>query len=372
MAPKSARRTSKAVAPPAAKKPRVDANLAGVLDALKQAEGMPTECRAMLLAGAPACLATPADQRHELQAVTVSWIDKVFDGVEAKLQEAAEAASAEVDSAKTKKEGLEGEVAGAQAAADARAEAVKGKDGELAAARQAVKDAKAKLTAAKAAQKTGDAGLKQASDAKAKLEAALAEHMEYLKKEEGFDPKQAGAHMKKLVPIAKQLKLDESLMTALSSASTQPPSKRGEFDNMVIGQLEAGIQGKADEHDATLKAGEAGAAERAAAVATAQGEVEEAEKAEDAASNALSAAKEEESAAFLTLNGAHAALAAGEAFCTSATSVKEAKAFALDNFKNYNRECFKLLRDGPEKEAAAAENEAEKEPAEKEAAAAEA
>mmetsp|Transcript_100502 Transcript_100502/g.299878 ORF Transcript_100502/g.299878 Transcript_100502/m.299878 type:complete len:356 (-) Transcript_100502:212-1279(-) len=354
MAPaKSNKRTSKA-AGPAAKKAKPDLNLVGVLHAIRQAD-LPAECRAMLEAGVPACLTTPANERHELQVKMVSWVERVFDDLQTKLGDAVATADAEVASATTKKAELESKVTEAKEVASAKAEVAKAKDSELAATRQAVKEAKTKASAAVAAQKSGDSELRTATDAKEKLEAALTEHVGFLKTNEGFDAKQATSHTKKLTPIVKQLMLDESLLTALPSAATQAPSKRREFDRMVIDQLEAGIQGRVDELTATLKEGEAGMAERAGVVAAAQKEVEEAQEAQGTASSALAAARDDETAASTALNDAHAALDAGTSELATATTAKEEKAFAFDNFKNYNVECFKLLRDaGVEKEEATA------------------
>lgn len=361
MAPKSNKRTTKAAAP-AAKRAKQDPNLVGVLDALKQAEDLPPDCRAMLEAGAPACLVTPPGERHELQAKMVSWIETVFTGIEAKHQEAVRKANEEVEAATAKKTELEGKVAESKAAADAKVAVVTEKSDAVATAIGAVKEANAKLSAAQKAQKSGDAELTHAGEAKKKLEAAIADHLTYLKAEEGFDSKQATAHMKKLNPIAKQLKLDESLLTALPSACAQVPSKRGEFDRMVMDQLEAGIQGRVDELDATLKSGESAAAERAAAVATAQREVEEAVEAEKNASSALASAKVEEKDASDAMKMAQATLDDGCTALATVTSAAEKEALGLDNFKNYNVECFTIL----------AKQEAEAEKAEKEAAPAEA
>mmetsp|Transcript_64887 Transcript_64887/g.145832 ORF Transcript_64887/g.145832 Transcript_64887/m.145832 type:complete len:371 (-) Transcript_64887:360-1472(-) len=354
MAPKTNKRASKAsAAPPAKKAKQADPNLVGVLDGLKQAEDLPASCRAMLEAAMPAALATAPADRHQLQATVVAWVEKVFAGVETKLKEAVAAAATEASSAEETQAQLTEKVSVAKAQAEAKAATVAEQESALSAAVGVVKDAKGKVAAAQKAQKASDAELAHASDDKQKLEAVVAEHLTYLKTEEGFDSKQATAHMKQLKPIAKQLKLDDSLLTALPSAAAQVPSKRGEFDRMVMGQLEAGIQGRVDELDGLIKNGETIGAERAGAVATAQRELEEAEGAENRAKEAVAAAKAEQKAAVDAVSAAEADLASGLEKNSAVLSAKEAKAFSLGNFKDYNLACFHILRDQVEEKAEA-------------------
>mmetsp|Transcript_113594 Transcript_113594/g.275898 ORF Transcript_113594/g.275898 Transcript_113594/m.275898 type:complete len:357 (+) Transcript_113594:71-1141(+) len=343
MAPAKSKKRGAKAPTPLAKKPKIDRNMVGVLDAFKQAEGLPLSCRAMLEAGLPGCVATPANERHKLQTTVVSWIEKVFNGIQARLQDAVEGSNSQVAASTAKRDDLEAKIAEAKSVVDGKAEGVNGKQTDLAAAREAVQDAEAKLEAALAAQKAGDSELTKASDAKEKLEAALAEDLSFLKTEEGFEPAEAKAHMKKLTPIAKQLQLDESLLTALPSACTQAPSKRGIFDCVVIEQLDSHIQSKIRELDRLLKSGESSAAERAAAVAAAQSQVEAASAAESTATSAVSAAQAEEKEATDELNVALAALDATADEHTAALAAQEEKAVSLDNFKNYNLECFRIF-----------------------------
>jgi len=326
-----------------AKKPKLDPLLTGVVDAIRQAEGLTEACRSMLTAGVPGCFATPADERHEHQAMMISWISRIMDGVKSKLQEAVDTADADEAVADEKKKELEVKVEEAKAALSAEGEAVTAKEASLKEASDAAAAAKTELREREAAQRQAGAGVEKAAKEKAALDNVLEQDVAFLKKEEGFDPKEAAKHMKTLVPIAKRMGIDESLMVALQPAAAKLPAERGAFDNMVLGELEGAIQKKADELGEQLKAAEPAREEQAAAVSAAKSSLEAAEETRTAAATALTTAQAQQSQAADALKDAESALQAFTKERKTAVTAREEKAAALQNFIGYNVECFQML-----------------------------
>mmetsp|Transcript_114627 Transcript_114627/g.319192 ORF Transcript_114627/g.319192 Transcript_114627/m.319192 type:complete len:354 (-) Transcript_114627:126-1187(-) len=345
MAPKGTKRSPKAVASPEPKKAKADPLLVGVLDALRQAEGLPEGCRAMLAAGAPAGLGTPVAERHELQAMLVSWIGEVVDGTKAKLQEALDEADEEEKGAEVKKQGLEGKVADAKAALEAEDASVATKESEMNEATKAAEAAKAALAEAQEKQKQGDAKMMEATKEKEGLEQALDKDFMVLKKEEGFQVPQAEKSVQALTPIAKRLSLDQSLRVAMPAVAAKLPAERGTFDHLVLDQLEKALTSKVQELREQLEAGKPAMEERASAVQAAQSSSNAAEERQQAASAALAAAREQRGQAATALSEAEAAVAAFVAGRGAAKAAREEKDAALQNFIGYNVECFTMLRD---------------------------
>lgn len=346
MAPsKSGKRSAAAQAAEDAKRAKADPCMAGVLDALKQAESLPEDCRAMLSAGVAGSLGTPAAERHEHQSMLVKFIGEVIDGVQGRLQEAVDSANTEQATADEKKQELETKVEEAKARLTEEDENIANKKAALAMAVQGVTDAVEKLRAAHQAQRTGDTKMLEAAKDKQMLETTLERDIGYLKREEGFQPSQASKHVDALVPIAKRLGLDDSLLAAMPASCTKAPGDRGGFDTMVVSSLETNLRENVSRLAAELEAGYGSKEERAAMVTAAQGNADAAEERRQIASAELEATKEDQARAATAVRDAEAAVRAFiKAQGTLAQNCRD-KADALRNFIDYNVECFKMLRD---------------------------
>lgn len=344
-AAKTAKRAAAALPAPAEKRAKQDPLMAGIADAIGQAKDLPDSCRTMLLAAVPGCLGTPSEERHECQTALVSWIGEVVDGVRAGLQESLDEADAAEARAAEAKAGLDGKAADAKASLQERDEEVSAKGAALKDAREATVGAKAALAEALEGQKAGDARLVEAEEEKKGLEEALEQRIAQLKEVEGFQAQAAEAHLAVLMPIAKRLALDDSLVVALPAVAARPPSSRGAFDCMVLDQLEASLHGQVAKLASELDAGAPAAADRAASAAAAQDELKVAEDAERAAADALAAANGAQADAAVALREAEAAVDAFVSGRKAEVKAREAKAFALQNFGGYNAECFATLRD---------------------------
>jgi len=352
MAPKGSKRNAQAVqaqqqAAPEPKKPKLDPNVVGVVDAIRQAE-LPEECRAMLIAMAPSCFSTPVNKRHESQAVVASWIEQVLNGVRAKLQDALDEAETEAAGEERTKEGLNASVADAKAALSAGEETIAVKEASLAEAAQAVKLAEAAVRDAQEAQKQGEARLVEASKEKEALEAALKDDIQFLKDEEGFQAEQAAQRLEaSLAPIAQRLGLEASLALALPAVCSRPPAERGPFDQKVLEQLEASIGGRLAELEGELQASASATGEHAAAITVAQDRVQAAEEERRVAAAEREEAEAQRGQLAASLTEAEAAAEAFTKGRGSATEAREEKAAALQNFTGYNIECFNLLCNNP-------------------------
>eukprot|EP00406_Dinophysis_acuminata_P054173 CAMPEP_0179302520 /NCGR_PEP_ID=MMETSP0797-20121207/48108_1 /TAXON_ID=47934 /ORGANISM="Dinophysis acuminata, Strain DAEP01" /LENGTH=469 /DNA_ID=CAMNT_0021012055 /DNA_START=17 /DNA_END=1427 /DNA_ORIENTATION=+ len=320
-----------------AKKPYVDPMMAGVLDGLTKAEGLPEMCREMLVKSIPHSLMVLADERHEHQEVVVKMIDQVFTGIQDRLQRAVDAEAAKTTEADKTKEGHEAAVASATAALEARAGELTAKKSARDEASKAVVEGKAKVKEALAAQKSGDVHLKQAEGEKAKIEQVVADHVNVFKAGGG------GKHSAAIMAIAKQFKLDESLIIALPAVFDKAPGD-SVFDKMVVDQLDSSLDGLMKSLSETLSTGAAASAERAAAVESAAKSLSDLGERQSQAVAEVGAAEEAHSEATKALAAAEAASA--EFLKEYATAVKdrEEKKFDLDNFKDYNVACFTDLR----------------------------
>mmetsp|Transcript_117957 Transcript_117957/g.328682 ORF Transcript_117957/g.328682 Transcript_117957/m.328682 type:complete len:354 (+) Transcript_117957:71-1132(+) len=339
------KRSAKEPAAPRQKKARKDPVLAGVLDAIGQAKDLPDSCRAMFAAVAPRCLATPASERDKAQAAVVSWIEEVLGGVRARLQAVLDAADAQAADTDKARQSLEAKVAEAKAELTAKEEVVATKESSLTESSQAMVAAKGKLQEAREVETQGEAKLAEVRKEKQSFDTALEESIRFLREEEGFEAEQARQHSEALLPLAKRLGLDESMVLALPPVAVRRPSQRGQFDGMVLEQLEASLRDKVTALDAELGAGVEANRALTEAVTAAHAGVAAAEEGQRTASDALAAALEERRLAAAALAGATAALDANLREHAPELADREAKKNALQHFVSYNVECFNTLRD---------------------------
>lgn len=345
-AAKGSKRQSKAPATEA-KKQKTDPTLSTVIQSIEKAD-LPESCRALLTAVAPTCFASAANERHPHQATIVSWIGDVLDGMRAKLQDAVDEANQAASGADATKEGLEGKVKESTDALSASMEAIVVAANGLTASTEGVTAAKTGVSGAQIEQVKAIGKVEVLKKEKQTLESALSDDLQLLKQEEGF---QADKHAKTLTPIAKKLRLEESLVVALPAACSKPPSARGPFDTAVLDQVESGIMSKVKELEAELAAATSAEDDAKQALAAAQADLEGAQQKKQAAQDGLEAAEAQKTHAKTALSEAEAALVAFNRSRAPEEKLRKEKVSALENFTSHNLECFKTLKD---KEAPAA------------------
>lgn len=241
---------------------KIDAVCAALAEAGPSAPG--ASCRQMLLAIAPATLETPGNERHQYQEMWATMLDEVFDAEAKRARELVASAQAKVNAV-----GEEGA---------RRVATVEQIDAELRAKQDEVKVKQGLLVQAVAAFRAAETALSVASVEKDRLDTAQGQIMEkrrvYLEAKEGDfkiltegsweDESAFKQCLDRLSALLKKQKLvDASLLKALHSALIKRPSERGDFDTMVVKQLEGDLDKHLAALDKQIKEGDAAIAEHA-------------------------------------------------------------------------------------------------------------
>eukprot|EP00929_Paragymnodinium_shiwhaense_P057442 TRINITY_DN2874_c0_g1_i1.p1 TRINITY_DN2874_c0_g1~~TRINITY_DN2874_c0_g1_i1.p1 ORF type:complete len:394 (+),score=147.03 TRINITY_DN2874_c0_g1_i1:71-1252(+) len=310
-----------------------------------EASTLSDSCKAMLLAFVPVCLDTPCDARDPLQAMAVSMLGQFFEARQAEFTKAIEEESAKLVEVEAGAGDLDAKVSNAERQlAEVGEASLEAKKKELAAASQAMVATKAAAADAKEAQRNGDATYADALEEKTAVEAILSENLPALR-DSNWEAIQAKVHIEAMMPVAKRLKLDASLLSAMPSSLIKEPNQRGPFDQMVIQQLEEVLNSKAVTLGQQIEAEGPAAQDRAAAVEAAQKAAEEAKVRQQQAASAVFEAQ----AVVKDLNAAlDEAKAAKEGFgpqFREATQVRDRKVKELEAFESINTVCFTKFRD---------------------------
>lgn len=257
-----------------------------VAEAIETAD-LPDSCRAMLLSFVPVCLDSPREERDSLQSLAVDMLSKFFASRRACMKKAIEDESAKLVEWEANAGDLDAKVAAAERELAEKGEAsLEVKKKELAVASQAMVATKAAATDAKEAQKAGDVTHQEALEEQQGVEAILKDNLVALK-EGNWEAAKAQGCIEGLMPLAKRLKLDPSLISAMPSSLIKAPSERGPFDLMVIQQLEEILHAKAKSLAEQIQADGPAVQERAAAVDVAQHAAEEAKQRQQQAASAV-------------------------------------------------------------------------------------
>lgn len=324
-----------------AKQATEDPALEGVAQGIEQAADLPESCRRMLLACIPQGLGVPADERHEAQHLAVQMIGEVLGGIASKLKQAVDEENAQVASFEARRAELAQAAAAAGEVQAEKAAAVEASTAKFADADAAEKAAKAALQERQEDQRTGDAGVAKSRESKQALEQGMETHLRAIR--DGTDD--GAGHHKALSPLLQDLGFDPSLLSALPSTCVRKPAERGNFDAMVLDQLEAGLKDKVAALAQAVEEATPAAEERAAAVAKAQEGLDSASAAQRAAAEHLASAQSEEKQAMEAVAAAKAAVAAYEPEYTQATQVRDQKAGEMEKFTWITMKNFETLRD---------------------------
>jgi len=305
-----------------------------VTQALKSAS-LPSEAKAMLLQGVPHSLTTFADERHSYQKSMVQMASESLSGVENTLVANVVAAKQKVDSF----DQHQMEMAIPQ---QARANApligtAASKWADTISAKMTLQQAGGPLKAALKEQKAGDADYNAAAAKSEKLNAAKAQ-LESMKAE--VPSKQAVA---KLQSHLREFDVEEALLGSLGGVLCRPASEQGDFEAMTLGQLNDKLAVKTQETAAGLAQLEPGKAQRAAAVAAAQGVHDAAKEKLDNANAALKAAESAVKDGEQALKTAEKSLHNFAGALKSAESHLKQEEGALAAFRSGPLEAFKFL-----------------------------
>jgi len=223
----------------AAKKVKVNPVFAEVQDALKKAEHLPENCRAMLAAMVPTSFATQREERSEHQVTVIQWVQSALEQQEGKFVAEADAVSsklAELEAAKGEKVKV---VEAAEASLADKKRFVALKKNALAEATITMTATKKMLAEKQEEQQVCDSDYLAMKKEQEGLAAAFVEHFKA--------PMQAGEslHYESLQPYLRNLDLEESFMVSVPASCAKTKDERGSFDNVVLQALEQALLDRA-------------------------------------------------------------------------------------------------------------------------------
>jgi hypothetical protein len=251
-----------------AKKVKTDPALEEVVKAVEAAarkNDLPDNCRAVLVALARGGLATPADERHALQATAVDKVGDTLGAQRDRLQQAITESEAKIAERDDVKNAIEGDRANARADLEAKSAAARIKKVALAEVTKEVLAAKKDQKDAEASQEAGDADRNETKVEKEHLEVTLAEHLTALRESACGE---ASVHLKAILALGSKLEMDDHLLSALPNAVLMEPTARRRFDTMSLQLVETMITEKINELEKELQAGAPEALSRAEFVAS--------------------------------------------------------------------------------------------------------
>merc|ERR1712060_437955 len=173
----------------------------------------------------------------------------------------------------------------------------------------------------------------------------MGENVSALKEEGEWEIAKIQQSLDALVPLAKKLAFDESLITALPTSCMKKPSDRSGFDVMVVNQLEADLNNRVAALTEALSNGAPASAERAASVVAMQKVLDEATDDHQRAAADLSTTQTAHCEAASALKIAETTSAEFLSEYARLIRVRDEKVFEMDNFMNYNMLCFTTPRD---------------------------
>lgn len=328
------------------KKGKVELSIEAVAKAIESAD-LPENCKAMLLSMVPVSLDTAVENRHDLQAMAVTMISDVMATERAAMEQAIRDEEAKLNEVEASRGGLDSKVTDADQELAERVVKVEERKKVLAVASQEVLSAKAGAAEAKEAQRRSAIAADTLVAEKKAVEAILEEHFKPLK---DGTWEAAQVHISALLPLAKRIDLDASLVSAMPSSCTKKPEERGPFDQMVITQLEETLLAKvASLTEQVEAAGPEGVTRAAAAEAALEALESSKARQQQAASDVFEVQAAQREAAG-KLEAAKATLANYEPAYKQATEVRDQKKTRLETFLSWNVAAFELLRDRREQE----------------------
>jgi hypothetical protein len=208
---------------------------AEIQDALKKAEDLPENCRAMLAAMVPASFATSREARSEQQATIIQWVEDALQNQEAKFLGDVNGVAAKLVDLEAVKASCVADAQKVEATIAEKKETLNLKKHALAEATIAMTATKKSLAEAQDEQRLHDSDFIAMKKEQEGLAAAFVEHFKA--------PLDAGEalHYGELQPFLSKLDLEESFMVSAPSSCCKTKEQRGSFDNVVIEALQEAL-----------------------------------------------------------------------------------------------------------------------------------
>jgi len=223
------------------KKVKVNPVFAEIQDALKKAEELPANCRAMLAAMVPASFASLKEERTEQQATIIQWMEEVLGQQKTKLVEEVDAVAAKLAELEAGKAVHVGELQKAEVVVVQKKEQHALKRNDLAETTIVLSTTKKLLAEQQEEQRVCDSDFLAMKKEQEGLASAFVEHFKA--------PLEAGEalHYSELQPFLRNLDLEESFMISVPSSCCKTKEQRGSFDNVVLEALEQALLERASQ-----------------------------------------------------------------------------------------------------------------------------
>ncbi|OLQ07828.1 hypothetical protein AK812_SmicGene8738 [Symbiodinium microadriaticum] len=304
------------------------------------------DCKDMFMAALPFSLLMASDERNTFQETVVGLVDKVLTEMLAGMQESLDKANEKLQLMDAEKARLDEAIQLAEDQLKAAQACACEKRAVVTAASAAVSAAQEKLSAAKEAEAAGQRARQAASDDKAMLQQAVSTGCFSRLKAGEWEDGEAERLFSSLEPLVlKKLKTDSSLRTAMRCTLLKKPVNRGQFDAMLLEELERAFSARISELESNLSEEGAVTAELAENVATANAEVETAMASQQQASAALSSSSSEEKMRAAALQAAKVTLQEFKPKHAQACSGRNAEQQQMQQFVDKNVAAFQELKD---------------------------
>lgn len=330
--------------------------LQGVMDAVSSMEGLDDNCRRMLLAACPLGLGVAADERHELQQLAVSLLAEALSTSEAALLARLRVEETKVLELDAKRGELGKKVQDAEAYLEVKRSKAELKERELATAASALADSNRNVSLRQKLQADGDEPVKKLRAEAERLQQAVGLHLStVLDAELSQDLKE---HAVALASLTEELRLDDTLRTALPKSCSKAKAERGFFDNMVLEELQKVIVARISEINVKIGEETPGVTDRALHLEEAEKDAQRCLEHQRHCTELLAAAQDEQSLAIKEKDTAEKALKSFDEDAATAIGARDTARSELESFRSWPAECFAMLKDRTSRKTPAPASEA--------------
>jgi len=301
-------------------------------------------CRKMLIAVLPSSLLAPANARREVQQLAVKLVGEILDRVAADLEVAASTANAEAVATETAADTLRTAVSDSEATLARAKEVVASRSQELDAASVKSIEMEKVLTERQNEQRKADPGLVEVTLYRDRLETAVSSSLRALQSGE-CEVGEAHKILKGFLPLVRTLDLEESLLKALPTSCAKKPSERGNFDQMVVQELDRVLTEKVDAMSREIEKREQTSQSIADRVNEARRARKAAQEVQTAASAQLVEARKQEKAARSAVEEAKKAITDSQPSRSAASYAAKMQHTSSKDFRDKCLNPFIALRD---------------------------
>lgn len=334
------KRAATSATAPAAKKEKVNPVFVEIQDAVKKADHLSVNCRAMLAAMVPTSFGNPNGERSEQQVTVIQWLEDALMKEQAKLVADSDAVAAKLAEIEAKKAAEVAVVQKAETALTEKKDVIPLKKNALAEATIAMTTTKKLLAEKQEEHRTCDAPYLAAKKEQVGLASAFVEHFKV--------PLEAGEclHYEQLQPFLSNLELEESFMVSVPSSCMKTQAERGSFDHVVLQALEQALLDRANQIKDVVSNRSPESEAREMAVQKAEEQLAIDSAAQKKATAELAAAQKEVELGAATLKEMEEVVANVEVELKAALKQNDKVRFVQEGFEQGPLASFRTCKDG--------------------------